>query len=134
MATATAIRVAWATWTSKEVLDGTDGTDESIVSSVPFVSFVSSVSSLLTLSQPCPNGLSPPSGGYRSLVAYQLATIVHDGTMPFTKLYVDKKSRTIYQMVQAARSGKQNIAESSKPSGTSSNMELILIAIACFSK
>jgi four helix bundle suffix protein len=71
-----------------------------------------------------------PHGGYRHLVGYQLACIVHDGTVAFTRLYVDHRSRTVDQMVQAARSGKQNIAEGSQASGTSRKMELKLTSVA----
>ena len=63
--------------------------------------------------------LIPDHGGYQNLAAYQMAEIVHDATVAFTNLYLDKRSRTIDQMVQAARSGKQNIAEGSMASGTS---------------
>ncbi len=69
-------------------------------------------------------------GGYRDLAAYQMAEIVYDGTVAFTKLYIPRNSRTIDQMVQAARSGKQNIAEGSQRSGTSSKTELTLIDVA----
>lgn len=71
-----------------------------------------------------------PHGGYRSLKAYQLAEFIHDGTVAFCRLYVSSKSRTVDQMVQAARSGKQNIAEGSLASGTSKKTELNLISVA----
>lgn len=71
-----------------------------------------------------------PHGGYRKLKAYQLAEIVYDGTVAFTALYLDRKSRTVDQMVQAARSGKQNIAEGSRASGTSKKSELKLVNVA----
>jgi restriction system protein len=74
--------------------------------------------------------LIPPHGGYQDLAAYQMAEIVHDATVVFTKLYVDRYSRTVDQMVQAARSGKQNIAEGSMASGTSKKTELKLIGVA----
>ncbi len=74
--------------------------------------------------------LIPPHGGYNDLAAYQMAVIVHDATVVFTGLYLDKRSRTVDQMVQAARSGKQNIAEGSMASGTSKKIELKLIGIA----
>jgi len=69
-------------------------------------------------------------GGYQDLQAYQMSEIVFDATVAFTKLYVDKKSRTVDQMVQAARSGKQNIAEGSMASGTSKKTELKLVGVA----
>lgn len=74
--------------------------------------------------------LIPPHGGYAGLSAYQMAEIVFDGTCAFTRLYLNPKSRTVDQMVQAARSGKQNIAEGSVASGTSKKIELKLMGIA----
>jgi len=59
-----------------------------------------------------------------------MAEIVYDGTVAFTRLYLDKKSRTVDQMVQAARSGRQNIAEGSVASGTTKKIELKLVGIA----
>jgi len=72
----------------------------------------------------------PPHGGYRNLQSYQMAEIVHDFTVEFIKLYIDSKSRTRDQMEQAARSGKQNIAEGSQVSATSKKMELKLVSVA----
>ncbi len=77
-----------------------------------------------------PTQLIPPHGGYRNLQSYQMAEIVFDATMGFCDRYVDKRSRTHDQMVQAARSGKQNIAEGSMASGTSKKTELKLIGVA----
>ncbi|GAB4487810.1 MAG: hypothetical protein OHK006_17400 [Thermodesulfovibrionales bacterium] len=74
--------------------------------------------------------LIPPHGGYQSLHSYQMAEIVYDGTTAFCDRFVDRRSRTHDQMVQAARSGKQNIAEGSVASGTSKKTELKLIGIA----
>jgi four helix bundle suffix protein len=71
-----------------------------------------------------------PHGGYQGLLAFQMSEIVYDGTAAFTRLYLDKRSRTVDQMVQAARSGRQNIAEGSVASGTSSKIELKLVGIA----
>ena len=71
-----------------------------------------------------------PRGGYRKLKSYQTAEIIYDATAVFCDLFVDKRSRTYDQMVQAARSGKQNIAEGSMVSGTSRKSELKLIGIA----
>lgn len=71
-----------------------------------------------------------PHGGYRDLESYRLAEIIYDGTTVFCRLYVSARSRTVDQMVQAARSGKQNIAEGSMASGTSKKMELKLIGVA----
>lgn len=72
----------------------------------------------------------PPHGGYRNLKSYQNAEIVYDFTVFFTVKYVYKFSRTKDQMDQAARSGKQNIAEGSMASGTSRKTELKLINVA----
>ena len=58
-------------------------------------------------------GLLLPSGGYRRLKSFQLARLIYDITVPFTELYLPAGSRTRDQMVQAARSGVQNIAEGS---------------------
>lgn len=74
--------------------------------------------------------LIPSHGGYRKLKSYQMAEIVYDATVQFCKRFIDKRSRTNDQMVQAARSGKQNIAEGSMASGTSKKIELNLIGVA----
>ncbi len=74
--------------------------------------------------------LIPPHGGYRELVSYQMAEIVYDATVKFCDRFIDKRSRTYDQMIQAARSGKQNIVEGSMASGTSKKTELKLIGIA----
>ena len=72
----------------------------------------------------------PPHGGYRDLKSYQMAEIVYDATVVFCDRFIDRRSRTHDQMVQAARSGKQNIAEGSMASGTSKKTELKLIGVA----
>jgi len=72
----------------------------------------------------------PPHGGYRDLQSYQMAEIVFDATVVFCDRFIDRRSRTHDQMVQAARSGKQNIAEGSMASGTSKKSELKLIGVA----
>jgi len=74
--------------------------------------------------------LIPPHGGYRDLKSYQMAEIVHDATVVFCSRFIDRRSRTHDQMVQAARSGKQNIAEGSMASGTSKKTELKLVGVA----
>jgi restriction system protein len=74
--------------------------------------------------------LIPPHGGYRDLKSYQMAEIVYDATVVFCDRFISKRSRTHDQMVQAARSGKQNIAEGSMASGTSKKTELKLIGVA----
>ena len=74
--------------------------------------------------------LIPPHGGYRNLKSYQMAEIVYDSTIKFCDRFINIRSRTHDQMVQAARSGKQNIAEGSMASGTSKKTELKLIGVA----
>jgi len=74
--------------------------------------------------------LIPKHGGYRKLKSFQIAQLVYDVTVRFCNRYVDKRSRTHDQMVQAARSGVQNIAEGSKASGTSKKTELKLTNVA----
>jgi restriction system protein len=71
-----------------------------------------------------------PHGGYRRLRSFQVAEIVYEGTVAFCERFVDKRSRTHDQMVQAARSGRQNIAEGSRASATSSQTELRLVNVA----
>lgn len=72
----------------------------------------------------------PPHGGYRNLKSYQMTEIIHDATVVFCERFVDRFSRTRDQMVQAARSGKQNIAEGSQVSGTSKASEIKLVGVA----
>jgi restriction system protein len=74
--------------------------------------------------------LIPPHGGFRKLRSFQCAQVVYDGTVIFCDRFIDKKSRTHDQMVQAARSGVQNIAEGSMASATSKKIELKLTGIA----
>jgi len=69
-------------------------------------------------------------GGYRELKSFQMSEIVFDATVKFCERFVDRFSRTTDQMVQAARSGRQNIAEGSQASGTSKKMELKLVSVA----
>jgi hypothetical protein len=63
-------------------------------------------------------GFIPPHGGYAGLAAYQKAQIVFQATVRFCERFLEKRDRTLDQMVQAARSGKQNIVEGSNVSGT----------------
>ena len=79
------------------------------------------------------NNLISPHGGYHNLKSYQTSELVYDLTVEFCKKYLDRSygtNRTHDQMVQAARSGKQNIAEGSQASGTSKKTELKLINVA----
>ena len=62
------------------------------------------------------DGFIPAHGGYRKLRSYQKAQIVFDATVFFCRRFLDKRDRTVDQMVQAARSGKQNIVEASQAS------------------
>ncbi len=76
-------------------------------------------------------GFIPPHGGYEHLLSYQKALIVFDGTNHFVKRWLPKHGdRTVDQMVQAARSGKQNIVEGSMASGTSKESEIKLTNVA----
>lgn len=73
-----------------------------------------------------PDKLIPPHGGYRKLKDFHLAQLIYDVTVRFCDRYIDKRSRTHDQVVQAARSGGKNIAEGSQASGTSKKTELKL--------
>jgi four helix bundle suffix protein len=75
-------------------------------------------------------GFIPPHGGYQDLLAYKKAELIYDATVRFCDRFVDKRSRTHDQMVQAARSGNKNIAEGSQVSGTSKESELKLTGVA----
>ncbi len=75
-------------------------------------------------------GFIPPHGGYEDLLSFQKSRIVYDATVRFCDRFVDRRSRTHDQMVQAARSGKQNILEGSRASGTSKETELKLTNVA----
>ena len=74
--------------------------------------------------------LIPKHGGYRNTLSYKLSQLIYDITVRFCDRYIDKFSRTKDQMVQAARSGKQNIAEGSLASATSKKTELKLTQVA----
>ena len=76
------------------------------------------------------SGLIPAHGGYRELKSFQQAELVYDATVKFCDRLIDRRSRTHDQMVQAARSGRQNIAEGSQASGTSKKFELKLVSVA----
>ena len=71
-----------------------------------------------------------PSGGYRDTCSFQTATIIYDATYGFCERFLDSRSRTVDQMLQAARSGRQNIAEGSRAAATSSQTELRLLNVA----
>lgn len=71
-----------------------------------------------------------PSGGYRETCSFQTSTLIYDATVWFCEKFIDTRSRTVDQMVQAARSGRQNIAEGSRAAATSSQTELRLVNVA----
>jgi four helix bundle suffix protein len=75
-------------------------------------------------------GFIPPHGGYRKLLSYQRSEIVYDATVRFCARFFGKRDRTVDQMIQAARSGKQNIIEGSVASGTSKETEIKLTNVA----
>jgi four helix bundle suffix protein len=82
------------------------------------------------MSTPEEPGFLPKRGNYRELLSYRKAEIVYDITFCFCERFLARGDRTIDQMIQAARSGKQNIAEGSKASITSTEMEIKLTNIA----
>ena len=84
----------------------------------------------MTDKQKSPQLIIPPHGGYRDLQSYQMSEIAYDGTVVFCDRFISPRSRTHDQMVQAARSGKQNIAEGCMASGTSKKTELKLVGVA----
>ena len=75
-------------------------------------------------------GFIPAHGGYKNLLSYRKSVIVYDATVRFCARFLRRGDRTIDQMVQAARSGKQNIIEGSRASGTSKEMEIKLTNVA----
>jgi len=81
-------------------------------------------------SVPAAEPLIPKHGGYRKLRSFQVAQLAYDVTVRFCDRYIDKRSRTHDQMVQAARSGVQNVSEGSLASGTSKKTELKLTNVA----
>ena len=72
----------------------------------------------------------PQKGNYRNLIAYQKAECIYDITYYFAHHFLDRNDRTINQMIQAARSGKQNIAEGCAASTTSAETEIKLVNVA----
>jgi len=75
-------------------------------------------------------GFIPPHGGYQELLSYRKSLVVYQATLSFCDRFIDRRSRTHDQMVQAARSGKQNILEGSQASGTSKETEIKLTNVA----
>jgi len=82
------------------------------------------------MNNPDQPGFIPPHGNYQELLSYQKAEVVYDITFRFCQRFLNRGDRTIDQMVQAARSGKQNILEGSKASGTSKETEIKLTNVA----
>jgi four helix bundle suffix protein len=76
------------------------------------------------------SGFIVPHGQYRKLLSYRKAEVVYDITVRFCARFLERRDRTVDQMVQAARSGKQNIAEGSQASGTSTETEIKLTNVA----
>lgn len=76
------------------------------------------------------HGFIPQHGGYKKLLSYQKTVIIYDGTVLFCDRHIDRFSRTRDQMIQAARSGKQNIIEGSMASATSKETEIKLTNVA----
>jgi four helix bundle suffix protein len=76
------------------------------------------------------NNLIPKTGDYKKLLTYKKAEIIYDLTYYFCQNYLSKGDRTVDQMIQAARSGKQNIVEGSAASGTSKETEIKLTNVA----
>ena len=72
----------------------------------------------------------PQHGHYRNLRVYQVTEMIYDITFHFCQRFLQKGDRTIDQMVQAARSGKQNIAEGNQAAATSSETEIKLTNVA----
>ena len=93
-------------------------------------SFVAQRMCVREMSDPSDNRLIPAHGGYRNLRSFQVAEILYDGTVIFCDRFVSKCSRTHDQMIQAARSGRQSIAERSMASATSKKTELKLTNVA----
>lgn len=75
-------------------------------------------------------GFIPKHGGYEKLLSFQKARVVYDATVWFCGRYLRRSDRTNDQMIQAARSGKQNILEGSQASGTSKKTEVKLTNVA----
>lgn len=76
------------------------------------------------------NSFIPPHGNYKKLLSYQKTVVIYDITFRFCERFLRKSERTNDQMLQAARSGKQNIVEGTKASGTSRQTEIRLLDVA----
>ena len=69
-----------------------------------------------------------PNAGYEYLLAYKLTVPIYDYTVEFCRRFIDPRSRTTDQMIQAARSGMQNILEGNKQQGLKGYIKLSGIA------
>jgi len=76
------------------------------------------------------NSFIPTHGNYKELLSYRKSEIIYDITFSFCSRFLKKNDRTIDQMIQAARSGKQNIIEGTVASGTSKETEIKLLSVA----
>lgn len=76
------------------------------------------------------SGFIPAHGGYEELLSFRKSRIVYDGTVRFCDRFLDKRDRTVDHIVQAARSGKQNIVEGCMASATSKETEIKLVNVA----
>lgn len=81
-------------------------------------------------SSPCSHPIIPPRGDYQTLLSYQKAEVIYDLTFRFAHQYLGRGDRTVDQMIQSARSGKQNILEGSKAALTSKETEIKLTSVA----
>ncbi|MGI8905216.1 MAG: four helix bundle suffix domain-containing protein [Candidatus Sumerlaeaceae bacterium] len=82
------------------------------------------------MTTPASRGFIPPHGGYKNLLSYRKAEIIYDIAFHFCHHHLTRGDRTIDKMIQAARSGKQNIVEASQASGTSKETEIKLLNVA----
>jgi hypothetical protein len=80
----------------------------------------------LLCDQPQYNRIIQPRGDYQTLLSFQEAEVVYDITFRFAHKYLSRGDRTVDQMIQSARSGKQNILEGSKAGTTSKETEIKL--------
>lgn len=99
-------------------------------SGIPSHNSQSSQTSHSSHSAPVSPRLLLPRGDYRTLLSYQKSEVIYEITFRFCKRFLQKGDRTIDQMVQAARSGKQNIIEGSKAAPTSKETEIKLTNVA----
>jgi four helix bundle suffix protein len=114
---------------SKKV-DGNNGNNGSNGKALSHDSHVSQTSQTSQTSHDTPSLVLPPRGDYQTLLSYQKSEVIYQITFRFCERFLKKGDRTVDQMVQAARSGKQNIVEGSKAATTSKEMEIKLTNVA----